>query len=441
MDTAQGPVSTMSPYRRVPLLALFAWLFFLALDMIGTGMKSAFSSSLEAWLAQSGHEFSELSAFVAGIIGTALVQSSSSVTSMTVVLTQEGLLPLLFAIGIAHGANLGTCVTSTLVALMSETRPFRGRLIDDIRHLLFAKREEGFRRAVGAAVLHDTFNIVMVTGILLLLELPFGVVRGLAASSAESVASLLSTTVFVPNLLRVFSPATYTRPITHGLTDVGVPGLVLVALGLPLLFVALKGFAARMKSALLADVDENDLAAMGARFIGHNGRDTFVRGLLLTVLVQSSSVTTSLVVPLSAMGFFAPARLFPFILGANIGTTTTALFAASAALGTPGFLPGMTIALSHLYLNVFAVVLAVSIPGLSRAIIGSADALAEQSERVPATLLVYLVALVIVLPLIVFLLPTGAAAIALGAMLSLVIALPTLSRWRARRRRVLVSSV
>ena len=53
-----------------------------------------------------------------------------------------------------------------------------------------------------------------------------------------------------------------------------------------------------------------------------------VLGVCLTVAVQSSSVTTSLVVPLVGAGIITIHRCYPFTLGANIGTTCTALLAS-----------------------------------------------------------------------------------------------------------------
>ena len=46
-------------------------------------------------------------------------------------------------------------------------------------------------------------------------------------------------------------------------------------------------------------------------------------GIILTIMVQSSSITTSLVVPLAGAGVLSLRKIFPFTLGANIGTTVT----------------------------------------------------------------------------------------------------------------------
>jgi sodium-dependent phosphate cotransporter len=76
-------------------------------------------------------------------------------------------------------------------------------------------------------------------------------------------------------------------------------------------------------------------------------------GILVTVMVQSSSITTSLLVPLAGAGLITLQQAFPITIGANIGTTVTALLAALAATG-PNARWGITIALVHLLFNVSA---------------------------------------------------------------------------------------
>lgn len=416
-------------------LALYAYLFFLSITMLGSGMKSAFKGPVDAFLKEHGDSFTELVSFVVGVLGTSLVQSSSTVTSMAVVLAQEEILPLVIAIGIVHGANLGTSVTSSLVAFASEIRPLTGHPIRDLRALLFEPRLPGFHRAVSTAVVHGLFNAVLVTAILLALEIPFGVVHTLAERSANAVASLARSGSALLDILEWVSPSTYTKPVVtvlkdagYGLVDVtGLPEgpghtgvyVLLVVLSFVLLFVSLRGFSRTVKGWLMegADVADDDIAglrAMGDKLLGKSPMDTFLRGLFLTILVQSSSATTSMVVPLAALGLFSLRQVFPFVMGANIGTTTTALIAAAQSFGQEGFAEGMTIALCHFYLNVLAVILVVGVPGLQRSVLGATQWLADRSEESPAWLLGYLASLTLLMPLVVYLLPTPAAAGVLG---------------------------
>ena len=80
-------------------------------------------------------------------------------------------------------------------------------------------------------------------------------------------------------------------------------------------------------------------------------------------MVQSSSTTTSLMIPLAGGGVFSTRQLYPFTLGANIGTTITALLAATAISGAGAKL-ALTIALVHVLFNLFAVVLIYGVPFL-----------------------------------------------------------------------------
>jgi len=417
----------VSLLRHLAKLGLFAYLFFLSITMLGSGMKSAFKGPVDAFLKDHGDSFTELVSFVVGVLGTSLVQSSSTVTSMAVVLAQEEILPLVIAIGIVHGANLGTSVTSSLVAFASEIKPLTGNPVRDLRALLFEPRLPGFHRAVSTAVVHGLFNAVLVTGILLAMEIPFGVVHHLAEASAQSVARLAQSGGPLLDLLDWVSPKTYTKPVVSWLKDgghaVGASDLLissgLVVGSFVLLFLSLRGFSQTVKEWLLegseASEDDHDgLRQMGERLLGKSPADTFIRGLILTIMVQSSSATTSMVVPLAALGLFSLRKVFPFVMGANIGTTTTALIAAAQNFGEPGFAEGMTIALCHFYLNALAVIIAVVVPGVTTSVLGATQMLADAAERAPIALVGYLASLTLVMPAIVYLLPTTAAAAVLG---------------------------
>ena len=117
--------------------------------------------------------------------------------------------------------------------------------------------------------------------------------------------------------------------------------------------------------------------------IGRGPLAGIAAGTGITVLVQSSSTTTSLIVPLAGAGVFRLTQVYPFTLGANIGTTVTALLAATAVSGAEA-LPALQIALVHLIYNLFGVVVIYSIPWLSRLPLLGAERLAAiASERKP----------------------------------------------------------
>lgn len=435
------PKPTTSPLGLVarfgPRLVFFAYLFFLSIAAMGEGMKASFKAPLKAYLHHNAGAFDELVSFVIGVLGTSLVQSSSTVTSMAVVLTQESIVPLVIAIGIVHGANLGTSVTSSLVAFAAETKPLTGNPIRDLHALLFLPRRPGFHRAVSTAVVHGLFNAVMVTAILLAFELPFGFIRRMSAASAHSIGVAASQGSGVLAVLEWVSPSTWTEPVVEAAMYLGAPGWLVVIASFVLLFASLKGFARQMRGLLLHDTKEADVrhnvAVIGHRLLGKSPLDTFLRGLLLTILVQSSSATTAMVVPFAAMGFFSVRKVFPFIMGANIGTTTTALLAASSGIGQPGFEAGMTIALAHFYLNTIAVVLVAAVSPLRHSILGATEWLADAAERKPAALVGYLAVLSVAVPAAVYFLPFSAAYALLGGIVLAMLVGPHLYLRRKKR--------
>ena len=113
------------------------------------------------------------------------------------------------------------------------------------------------------------------------------------------------------------------------------------------------------------------------------GKGIFVgilAGTLVTMIVQSSSTTTSLLVPIAGAGIITLRHVFPFTLGANIGTTITALLAATAVV-TGNKIFALQIALVHFLFNFLGVLLFVSVPWLYELPIRSAEWLGELTER------------------------------------------------------------
>jgi sodium-dependent phosphate cotransporter len=87
------------------------------------------------------------------------------------------------------------------------------------------------------------------------------------------------------------------------------------------------------------------------RVLFRNDLASFGLGLVTTATVQSSSATTSLVVPLAGTGVLSLRQIYPYTLGANVGTTVTALL-ASFATGSPA---AVTVALAHLSFNLLGI--------------------------------------------------------------------------------------
>jgi sodium-dependent phosphate cotransporter len=124
-------------------------------------------------------------------------------------------------------------------------------------------------------------------------------------------------------------------------------GVIVVVLGLALLLGGLYVMTRIMRRALSGRIE-------GAidRAVGKAPILAFIVGAVLTGIVQSSSAVTSILVPLAAAGILSVEQIFPITLGANVGTTITAILAA-LAVGPVG----LTIALAHLLFNVTGILI------------------------------------------------------------------------------------
>ena len=114
--------------------------------------------------------------------------------------------------------------------------------------------------------------------------------------------------------------------------------------------------------------------------VGRGPVSGIASGTLITILVQSSSTTTALIVPLAGTGVFSLKQVYPFTLGTNIGTCVTALLAATAISGPTAEL-AMQIALVHLLFNLFGIFLIYVLPFLRGVPPAIATHLADLAQR------------------------------------------------------------
>ncbi|MFT4745912.1 MAG: sodium-dependent phosphate cotransporter, partial [Nitriliruptoraceae bacterium] len=124
------------------------------------------------------------------------------------------------------------------------------------------------------------------------------------------------------------------------------------------------------------------------------GVPAILLGMVITVAVQSSSITTSIMIPLAAAGVISLRSLYPVTLGANVGTTISALLASLAT----GSSAALTVALVHSTFNVAGIVLFYPIPKLRDLPIHLAERLAEIAARRRSVVLGYVMIVFIVIP-------------------------------------------
>jgi sodium-dependent phosphate cotransporter len=120
-------------------------------------------------------------------------------------------------------------------------------------------------------------------------------------------------------------------------------------------------------------------------------------GMVMTVIVQSSSITTSLMVPLAGARIVTLRQIFPVTLGSNIGTTVTALLASMAAPQETAAL-AVQIALVHLLFNLTGIALIFTVPAIREIPLRAARGLANLAVESKKLAILYLVFLFYVLP-------------------------------------------
>ena len=320
------PLDSQSPVTRLVTVLLLLFGFLIGVKGLGAGFKLLGGDFLELIFSTTENPFIGL---VVGILTTTVVQSSSVTTSMIVALVAapDAPLPIANAVPMIMGANIGTTVTATVVSLA---------------HM--GRREE-FERAFPVAVCHDVFNYVTVL-LLLPLELATGFLQRMAVGLGtllQGAGGLDYDSPFATALSATLDPveqlAAWLFPASQA------QGVALIVFASGLIFTTLFLVVKVMRSLVRTRVE-----VLVTNALGSNAVLAMLVGVVITVMVQSSSVTTSLLVPLGAAGLLRLEQALPIMIGANIGTTVTALLAALAVSG-PSAIYGLEIALVHLMFN------------------------------------------------------------------------------------------
>ena len=353
-------------------IAGLVYLLLVSVSLIGGGFKLAAGEHAKELFAFASNPVASL---VVGTVATALIQSSSTVTSIIVGLVAGGL-PVGIAIPMIMGANIGTTITNTIVSL---------------GHV---RRGDEFRRAFSAATIHDFFNIMCVL-IFLPLEIMFGFLEKAGGWLSTHLIGAESMSMKGMNFIKpvVKPPVKLIESTMNGLPDM-LTGGVMILLGVLTIFVVITFIGKLLKSLMVGKAKDILHSAVGRGPISG-----ITSGTVVTVLVQSSSTTTSLVVPLAGSGVFSLRQVYPFTLGANIGTCITALLAATAIVG-PSAVFALQIALVHLLYNVLGVLVIYSIPFLRELPIKGAEKIADVAVRNKLVALGYIAGMFFVIPFV-----------------------------------------
>lgn len=345
---------------RLIALLLLLYGFFVSISLMGASFKFFGKGFAEQLLMTTTNPFTGL--FI-GVLATSLVQSSSTITSMVVALVAGGALNVQGAIPIVIGSNIGTSVTNTLVS---------------IGHI---SRRGEFKRAFAAATIHDFFNLIAVAIIFPL---------QLTTNYLGATSSFLSHRLTESGGMELVNPLKLVvSPAVHLITRItGGSGILMLIVAVILLFVALRFIVVNLRALVIGRIEQ-----FFDKTLFKNAFTAMLLGLALTVMVQSSSITTSLVVPLAGASILTLRQIFPYALGANVGTTITAMLASLVTSSEAA----VTVAFAHLIFNVTGIVLIWPIRRVPLFLSETLAAAATKSRFIP---LVYILVVFFLIPVL-----------------------------------------
>ncbi|XP_004557140.1 sodium-dependent phosphate transport protein 2B [Maylandia zebra] len=458
LDTKGKILRVLTGILKLVLLLGLLYMFICSLDVLSSAFQLVGGRAAGDIFKNSEVLTNPVAGLVIGVLVTVLVQSSSTSSSIVVSMVASGLLEVKMAVPIIMGANIGTSVTNTIVAMMQ------------------AGDRNEFRRAFAGATVHDFFNWLSVL-ILLPLEAATGVLYKVTKLIIDSFH--LESGEDAPELLKVITdPLTksiiqldksvisaiatddkvgmnkslikkwcktetnttfwnvtvntcppgdicweegnqtwtqmnetftnYIKRCNHifantTLSELAV-GLILLAGSLFVLCTCLILIVKLLNSmlkgqvaVLIKKVLNTDLPFPFTFLMGYVA---ILVGAGMTFLVQSSSVFTSAITPLVGIGVISLERAYPLTLGSNIGTTTTSILAAMASPGET-LENSLQIALCHFFFNIFGIALWYPIPFM-RLPIRLARGLGNKTAKYRWFAVIYLIFVFLVFPLTVF---------------------------------------
>jgi len=374
------------------LLSLGSLYFFMvAIKVIGDSFTLLLGCE-----AKSAFHFANnpVAGLMVGTVATALLHSSGTVTSITVALVGAGGMTIEQAVPVIMGANVGTCITCIMVAF--------GQVGDRIR----------FERAMAAATVHDMYNIWSVF-IMFPLEVLFHPLEKLSVAMSNTKSSSGDFKSPVDFFVKPLASAIIqvdTKTITAaaagqttcddkslvkggcfkntGLSDDAIAGICL-SIGFVMLVCSLVCLVKMLSKVFLGPTK-----TIVAKLLNYNGYVNILVGTLLTFAVHSSTIVTSTLTPMAGLGVITLEQVYPMVIGANLGTTGTALLASMVT----GKKDSVAIALVHFWFNLFGIFLFYPIPITRKPILSWARKLAFYSAAWPMTAIIFLIVLFLAAP-------------------------------------------
>lgn len=337
-------------------------LFLFAIDLMISSLQHMGKDLAGSIIEATSNPFTGL--FV-GLLITAMIQSSSTTTALAVAMVASGSISLNSAIPIIMGANVGTTITSTIVSLG------------------FINSKKEFRRAVAAGTYHCFFNLLT-----LIILFPLEYYYGFLSTTSAWIGSHLFPSGNVGGgsaAVEHWSPFNF---LTEFLVSSIPSGFVLIILSFILVFASILLFRKIISELLDAK------SPTFSRFIFQGEVKSFLWGLVTTAAIRSSTITTSVVVPIVAKKIVSIRMAAPFIMGANVGTTITAFIAAMMNSGNSA----INLAIAHFLFNAIGVIFFFPVPAMKEIPIALSLGLGKLTMRYRLTGFVFILLTFFLIP-------------------------------------------
>jgi len=372
-------------------VTLLLYLFLIGLDLMsnsfkilsGKGMYTLFSS-IE----------NPIAGVMIGIIATVLLQSSSTTTSIIVTMVGSNLLTVEQAIPMIMGANIGTSITNTLVShahinnINEFKLAFAGATVHDmfnflsliillpvesisegLKYPLLFKISKKFTNLfinVESVSFNSPLKVILKPIVNQFCVVDKNIIKGIS-NGCINCNSTVPTTCWDLKMKNCMTredwDATYPNGniiksgFLKGLGNDG-GGAIGLLISLVILCFALYFIVKILHKLVVSNNGKGKMLNMIKKTLEISPYLTMFVGMLLTISVQSSSIITSTFTPLVGLSILTVEQMFPLTLGANIGTTCTAIL-ASIVTESPD---AIQIALCHFIFNIVGTVIWFPIP-------------------------------------------------------------------------------
>jgi len=179
--------------------------------------------------------------------------------------------------------------------------------------------------------------------------------------------------------------------------DDNLAGSICLIVSLILLCIFLYGLVYYLKKTIMHSGEKSIKYVLQFSDTWWGGYLNILAGMLLTISVQSSSVTTAAITPLVGLDIITVEQMYPITLGANIGTTCTGLLAALVT----GKINALQVALCHLSFNILGVFILYPIKSIREKPIKMAKFMGQIARKFKWFPCIYIVLMFIIGPLVI----------------------------------------